>query len=140
MSRGCFILIEGLDRCGKTTQNKKLLEYLVARGSSAHQLGFPDRQTPTGKLIDAHLTKQARVLDLAALNLLFSSNRWEKKAFIEETLKAGTHIVCDRYVYSGLAYSIANGLDKVRGPSLIHFPFSRFPVAMSRVLFLPRVM
>jgi dTMP kinase len=51
---------------------------------------------------------QARVLDPIALNLLFQSNRWERKAFIEEHLKAGCNLVCDRYSFSGLAYAIAN--------------------------------
>jgi dTMP kinase len=106
--RGVFILVEGLDRCGKTTQTKRLHDYLNAAGQVTQQIGFPDRTTPTGILINQHLTKQTKVLDLSALNLLFSSNRWERKSFIEDALRAGTNLVCDRYSFSGLAYSIAN--------------------------------
>jgi hypothetical protein len=42
---------------------------------------------------------------------LFSANRWEAVPDIERTLQNGTHIVCDRYSASGVAYSIAHGLD-----------------------------
>ena len=46
-----------------------------------------------------------------AVHLLFAMNRWERKEFIIETLKAGTNIVCDRYAYSGVCYSAGKGLD-----------------------------
>ena len=43
--RGCFILFEGCDRCGKTTQAKKLAEYFVSSGQQAEFMRFPDRET-----------------------------------------------------------------------------------------------
>ena len=43
--------------------------------------------------------------------MLFSANRWEKMKFISEKLESGCNIVCDRYWYSGVAYSHAKGLD-----------------------------
>ena len=46
-----------------------------------------------------------------AVHLLFSMNRWEEKKKILDMLNSGTHIVCDRYAYSGVAYSIAKGLE-----------------------------
>jgi dTMP kinase len=30
---------------------------------------------------------------------------------ISETLSKGTHIICDRYWYSGVAYSMAKGME-----------------------------
>ena len=45
-----------------------------------------------------------------AVHLLFSMNRWETKTQIIDKLKQGTTIVCDRYAYSGVAYSSAKGL------------------------------
>ena len=111
VKRGAFILIEGLDRCGKSTQTRMLAQHLNESGRRAELIGFPDRSTSTGKLIDAHLTRQSRVGDVRALHLLFVSNRWERKAYIEDTLIAGGSVVCDRYSYSGVAYSAAQGLD-----------------------------
>ena len=43
-------------------------------------------------------------MDDRAVHLLFSANRWEAKARIEETLAAGKHIVCDRLDCPHLAH------------------------------------
>ena len=46
-----------------------------------------------------------------AVHLLFAGNRWEEKRQIAELLESGTHVICDRYAYSGVAYSLAKGLN-----------------------------
>lgn len=46
-----------------------------------------------------------------AVHLLFAMNRWEAKSKILELLAQGTHVVCDRYSFSGVTYSCARGLD-----------------------------
>lgn len=40
-SRGVFIVFEGVDRCGKSTQVRKLTESLRDRGLKAVSMGFP---------------------------------------------------------------------------------------------------
>ena len=42
---------------------------------------------------------------------MFSANRWEAMKDFQEKLQKGYNIVCDRYWYSGVAYSHAKGLD-----------------------------
>ncbi|CAK0882331.1 unnamed protein product [Prorocentrum cordatum] len=108
-SRGLFVVFEGLDRSGKSTHSKLLAEHL---GSEApvRWMCFPDRSSPIGSLLDLYLRKQAS-LSISAVHLLFSANRWEQAASIAEDLNSGTHVICDRYAFSGAAYSIANGLD-----------------------------
>lgn len=39
---------------------------------------FPDRTTAIGKMINSYLTSQSEIDD-AAVHLLFSANRWEKR-------------------------------------------------------------
>ena len=46
-----------------------------------------------------------------AVHLLFAMNRWEEKKTLADILDSGTSVVCDRYAYSGVTYSIAKGLD-----------------------------
>ena len=46
-----------------------------------------------------------------AVHLLFSMNRWEMKRQLVDVLQSGQDVVCDRYAYSGVAYSVAKGLD-----------------------------
>ncbi|XP_010110182.2 thymidylate kinase [Morus notabilis] len=109
-SRGALVVLEGLDRCGKTTQSNKLHKYLEGLGHSAELWRFPDRTTSVGQMISSYLSNQSQ-LDDRAIHLLFSANRWEKRTLMESKLKSGTTIIVDRYSYSGVAFSSAKGLD-----------------------------
>jgi len=71
---------------------------------------FPNRETPTGTLIDLYLRRQLDLPD-DLVHQLFSANRWEVATSIVSTLNSGTSVVCDRYAFSGVAYSAAKGLD-----------------------------
>jgi dTMP kinase len=103
-TRGAFFLLEGVDRCGKTTQCQRLLQRLLQAGVAATAMRFPNRTTSTGQLIDSYL-QQTSNMDDRAIHLLFSANRWESADTIVQQLRAGTSIVCDRYAYSGVAFS-----------------------------------
>lgn len=113
MPRGAFIVFEGADRSGKTTQTKRLTSALRSAGiplATDSPWAFPDRSTAVGKMINAYLTS-ASDLDDCALHLLFSANRWEKVAKIHAALEVGETVIVDRYAFSGVAYSVAKGLD-----------------------------
>jgi len=104
--RGAFILLEGVDRCGKTTQSGLLLNRLLAAGCAAAAMRFPDRTTATGTIINNYL-QSSQHLDDRAIHLLFSANRWEAASTLQQLLRKGTTVVCDRYAYSGVAFSAA---------------------------------
>lgn len=111
VKRGAFILFEGCDRSGKSTQVAKLVQRLQADGSKVEAMRFPDRTTEIGKMIDAYL-RCATHLDDRAVHLLFSANRWECRERILALLEQGTSIVCDRYTFSGVAFSASKvGMD-----------------------------
>mmetsp|Transcript_14760 Transcript_14760/g.57896 ORF Transcript_14760/g.57896 Transcript_14760/m.57896 type:complete len:227 (+) Transcript_14760:150-830(+) len=105
--RGALIVLEGIDRSGKTTLGKAMVESLAAGGEVVH-LRFPDRSTEVGHVLDLYLSKKLPLAD-EGLHLVMSANRWEKKDLIEESLAAGKMVVCDRYCFSGVAYSWAKG-------------------------------
>ncbi|XP_015901678.1 thymidylate kinase isoform X2 [Ziziphus jujuba] len=109
-SRGALVVLEGLDRCGKTTQSGRLLTYLEGLGHPAELWRFPDRSTSVGQMISSYLSNQSQ-LDDHTVHLLFSANRWEKRSLMETKLKSGTTLIVDRYSYSGVAFSSAKGLD-----------------------------
>ncbi|XP_063235601.1 thymidylate kinase [Bacillus rossius redtenbacheri] len=106
LSRGAFIVFEGCDKVGKTTQCKKLVNKLLEAGIAAKYMNFPDRSTPTGKLIDAYLTSQQELTD-KAIHLLFAANRWEQQPKMVSLLGGGCTLIVDRYSYSGVAFSAA---------------------------------
>jgi len=107
IKRGAFILFEGVDRCGKTTQCGLLLKHLLSLSLAAVAFRFPDRTTSVGQVINHYLTTSAATNNLSdqAIHLLFSANRWEVAPTLAETLANGNHIVCDRYAYSGVAFT-----------------------------------
>ena len=69
---------------------------------------FPNRETDIGSLIDKYLKNEIKMSD-RAIHLLFSANRWEIIDEIKSKLNDGVSIIMDRYVYSGIAYSLAKG-------------------------------
>jgi dTMP kinase len=77
-SRGALVVLEGLDRSGKSSQCSRLVSYLEAQGLSAELWRFPDRTTDVGQMISAYLTNASQ-FDDHTIHLLFSANRWEKR-------------------------------------------------------------
>ncbi|CAO3633237.1 unnamed protein product [Cunninghamella echinulata] len=108
--RGRFVVIEGCDCSGKTTQCEKLVHALQQENETVQLFKFPDRTTQTGKMIDSYL-KQSIQMDDHAIHLLFSANCWEAMNNIKSLLEKGTTIIVDRYAFSGVAFSSAKGLD-----------------------------
>ena len=111
VNRGKLIVVEGGDRCGKTTQCQYIMKWLCEHGIKSELLKFPDRSTPIGVIIDQYLRDGSKKLPDQAIHLLFSANRWELKERIDALLSAGVSVLCDRYAYSGIAYSAAKGLE-----------------------------
>ncbi|CAI5442840.1 unnamed protein product [Caenorhabditis angaria] len=110
--RGVLIVFEGLDRSGKSTQAKRLADFLNSQNEGSAVLqAFPERSEPFGQVIDRYLRRE---IDLSerALHLAFSANRWEKEQMIRDKIEQGIDVICDRYCYSGVAYSLAKGLDE----------------------------
>ena len=105
-----LIAFEGLDQSGKQTQAEALRDYLAARGRSCMLLSFPDYQTPVGREISLALHGE-REYAADVMQLLYITNRYEKRELIARTLAAGTFVVCDRYLASSIAYGEAQGLD-----------------------------
>lgn len=110
MRRGAFIVFEGVDRTGKTTQTRLLLDTLINKGFKAKLIHFPERSSAIGQVINSYLTNSQDLPD-EVIHLMFSANRWEHMKSIREELLSGTTLICDRYAYSGAAYTVAKGLD-----------------------------
>ncbi|KAM9848532.1 thymidylate kinase [Aulostomus maculatus] len=104
--RGALIVLEGVDKAGKTTQCKKLVQALQQSGHPAEMMRFPDRTTTIGQLISAYLEKKSD-LDDHTVHLLFSANRWELVPQMKKKLEHGTTLVVDRYAFSGAAFTSA---------------------------------
>ncbi|KAH8370574.1 hypothetical protein KR093_004180, partial [Drosophila rubida] len=110
LPRGAFVVFEGLDRTGKSSQTRLLYNLLIEKGLKAKLIHFPERSSAIGQVINAYLTNAQELSD-EVIHLMFSANRWEHINGIRQELLAGTTFICDRYAYSGASYSVAKGLD-----------------------------
>jgi dTMP kinase len=108
-SRGRFIVLEGIDGAGTTTQTERLVAHLRARGRPAQATREPSGG-PVGRLLREILLGQHRLPDGAPVGgstmaLLFAADRVDHlQREVEPLLAAGTDVVSDRYLLSSLAY------------------------------------
>lgn len=109
--RGLFIVIEGVDGSGKTTQANLLSEYLRSKGRTVHRTAEPTETGLGGMVRDGLGGEHPRTREeLAAMFVAdrVSHNVSPKNGIIKH-LDDGTDVVCDRYYYSSLAYQGVDG-------------------------------
>ena len=106
-----LVVLEGLDGAGKSTQVKKLRQYLEEVFGSLEYIHFPRYDAPVyGELISRFLrgdfgSNEAVHPQLVAL--LFAEDRHGAAPEMKRTLQAGGTVLLDRYVYSNIAYQCA---------------------------------
>lgn len=114
--RGRFVVFEGGEGCGKSTQAALLAERLAAAGRDPVLTRQPGGTT-IGVALRALLLDPATAdLDVRAEALLMAADRAQHVAeVIRPALAAGRDVVCDRYTYSSIAYQgHGRGLDPTR--------------------------
>ena len=116
--RGRFITFEGPDGAGKSVQARRLAATLESEGLDVLLTREPGG-TPLGERIRALLVDaEVETRGPLAEALLFNAARAELVAdVIRPALAAGTHVICDRYADSTLAYQGHGGggdLDTLR--------------------------
>jgi len=101
--RGTFVVLEGIDGSGTTTQAARLAAWLEQKKLPVKLTREPT-DGPVGALVRQALRGEIR-LDEKVLALLFAADRIDHvHRVIEPTLAKGSWIVSDRYVLSSLAY------------------------------------
>jgi len=108
--RGFFLVFEGIDGAGTTSQQRWLCERLTALGRAFHKTAEPTGN-PVGRLIRGVLRGEHAPFSPHALALLFAADRADHLSReIEPALAEGKIVVCDRYVLSSLAYQTVAGV------------------------------
>jgi dTMP kinase len=107
--RGRFLVLEGLDGAGTTTQAQRLAVWMRDRRRRVHVTAEPSGG-PVGALVRQALGRRLRgagdeELDPSALALLFAADRLDHVAVeIAPRLAAGCDVLSDRFTLSSLAY------------------------------------
>lgn len=106
-----FIVLEGLDGAGKSTQVAKIRDMLQQRGLESEFVHFPRFDAPVyGELIARFLRGELGELDEVnpyLVALLYAGDRADAAALIGAWLAAGKVVIADRYVYSNIGYQCA---------------------------------
>jgi dTMP kinase len=103
MNEGLFVVLEGIDGSGTTTQLHRLAEHLGSEGYTVHTTAEPSTW-PVGLFIRDVLEKR-KSISPKGLALAFATDRLDHLTQeIEPRLQAGTIVLADRYVLSSLAY------------------------------------
>jgi dTMP kinase len=107
--KGVFIVIEGLDGSGKTTQ-ATLLAKKLSETHSIMLTAEPSRGK-IGTFIRESCLYEEKRLPTEAEALLFAADRIEHmQNEVKPALDEGKLVICDRYIYSSLAYQGSAGL------------------------------
>lgn len=103
MSRGLFLAIEGIEGSGKTTQSRKLVEWLDRRGIPHVAVREPGG-TGVGEEIREILLDGGSLTSRTELLLMLAARAAVVQEVIVPALEAGKVVVTDRFELSTLAY------------------------------------
>ncbi len=106
MERGRFIVLEGIDGAGKTTQAELLCAHLEKQGRRVVRTAEPT-DFESGRALRQALGGKVKKSE-CEMAVMFVADRIAHNIHptegIEAILSTGADIICDRYYYSTLAY------------------------------------
>jgi len=109
MTAGLFIVIEGIDGTGKSTQARRLSEWFIQQGREV-VLSREPTDGPWGKkLRESAATGRLSARD--ELEYFLNDRREHVENLIHPALAAGKVVILDRYYFSTMAYQGARGFD-----------------------------
>jgi len=127
-----FVVIEGCDRCGKSTQAEMLFQRFVRCGLKTKMFSFPNYVSETGKVISDHLHdrivlaekqkssiasilprfgNQVSSYDALVFQCVQTCDKYAVAARILKSLREGEIVVCCRWWQSAFVYGLDDGLD-----------------------------
>lgn len=132
---GLFITFEGIDGCGKTTQARRLYNYLRRRDLPVLFLREPGGTPVSERIRRILLDRSLHITPLAELLLYEAARAHLAETVILPELKKGTIVICDRYFDSTTAYQgfgrrldrrligMLNGMASLKKPPDLTFIF-----------------
>lgn len=105
---GLFIVFEGIDGGGKSTQIQMLSDFFEGKGYEVERHMEPTKAV-IGSLLWDYMKSKSRSFDPETEALLFAADRIEHGKIIRDALDKGKIVISDRYKHSSLAYQGAAG-------------------------------
>lgn len=105
MKKGYFITFEGGDGAGKSTQIKKLMEYLESKGFDVILTREPGGTDIGEKIRQIILDPENKEMDSVTEAMLYAASRAQHVSqVIKPSIEAGKIVICDRFIDSSIAY------------------------------------
>ncbi len=118
MMKGLFIAFEGADGCGKSTQVRFLTKYLIEQGVDVLSTREPGGCPVSERIRDIVLDRNVENMSAQTEALLYAAARAQHVyEVIRPAVEAGRVVLCDRFIFSSLAYQGYGrqlGVDEVR--------------------------
>lgn len=106
-----FIVLEGLDGAGKSTQVEKISQYFQEKNLKTKFIHFPETDSPIfGELVAKFLRGELgsnEQVNPHLVALLYAGDRNNSKEKINQWLEEGYIVIADRYVFSNIAFQCA---------------------------------
>lgn len=99
-----FIVIEGLDGSGKSTQAKLIKEYLEKLGRQCHVTKEPTDWSEPGKRARAIIQKEIKAPPEDLQGFMAQDRKEHLQKEITPNLQKGIDVISDRYFFSTIAY------------------------------------
>jgi dTMP kinase len=113
-----FLVLEGIDGAGTTTQVRLIADELRARRVPVHTTAEPS-SGPVGSLLRLMLTGRVTGASWQQLALLFAADRADHlDSEIVPNLREGVTVISDRYDHSSVAYQATSASDSGSTPAL----------------------
>lgn len=107
MPKGLFIMIEGTDGSGKTTQTELLLEHLKKENKEVKEISFPQYGKPSATMVEAYLTGEfgnAQEVGPYVASIFYATDRYAASKQIRQWLDEGNVVIANRYVASNMGH------------------------------------
>ena len=104
---GKFIIFEGIDGSGKSTQSKLFRKYLEEKGLDVVEISFPQYGKKSAGLVEEYLSGgygSSEEVGAYRASIFFACDRYDASFQIKKWLKDGKVVIADRYVSSNAGH------------------------------------
>ena len=108
---GKFIVFEGLDGSGQSTQSGLLKDFLIENGYNVVLTKEPTLDSEAGRKIRKVLDKELEISSKGLQELFIQDRREHLEKIIIPALKRGSIVISDRYFFSTFAFGASAGVD-----------------------------
>lgn len=107
MSKGLFVIIEGGDGSGKTTQHELLRDKLKEDGHKVKTIDFPRYGEPSARMVEKYLNGDygtAKEVGAYRASIFYAIDRYDASSLLLRWLNEGNIVLANRYATSNMVH------------------------------------